>query len=682
MVCRFLFIVAVLLLPGSVFAQAPAADTTRSNDSTDVVTDTTAIDSLSTDTLAVDSVAVDTAEADSLTRVEIAQRRFEERLAEQQKRLEAEAARRPFSYQDSLTVHFLSQKTNLRPFINQSCYHDAGHFYKFHPGYFRVEWVETPMRHTVQPFGLVGDRLAVLQDGNLTDPFEHMLEPNGTMDMNDLPTAMDDAVYALPGPAGVVFGGDRGVATLLTQPPSAEDNDAHSAFLVDKGTFGYSYARARYARQFQDGRDLQFALGYRNTDGPDLFGSDDDAYHWLADFYFPVGDRAGLQAGGRLYRREGSISIQNTQLDRDKFDREGRLALHWLSADESIRTKVAYRHRRSSANLFRAYVLKLNQTSNGVHLSREWSAGGLLLKVVGGSEYEEFDYGTGGSDRVTADASVSAATVGDGVRFAARVGSVWHKDFEFMPQAALLAHYENDHWLINLSGGYVERIPSQLELELPAKTALIYQSLPQTYADRGNPDLQTEKQVTGAAELALTGDHIGLWLEITGGRILDGIDWVSELASVDGSTVRLWSPKNGDLDYVSGTIMPRLRIADFLRLHAGASYRYTDYELFVDRPYTPEYQLFAGGELHYFWRQRLIHFYAYGEMMFDGPYDGWYVSNLGEEAVFNGKLSIEMGRFRFNFTFKNVFAELYEDRETNLHGGRTTSYGFVWHFLN
>lgn len=671
----FVIAAAILLTAGSALAQADSirvADTTAVSDSA-IVVDTT---------LAVDSIPVDTTITDSLSRAEEAQRRFEERLAEQQARLDEEAQRQPFTYFDTLTTYFLSSHRNLQPWILRSYYHDPGHYYKFNPGYFRLEWEETPMRHTVQPFALAGDRLAIVHNGAAMKPFEHMLEPDGLVDMNDIPTALDDAVHLIPGPAGVVFGGDRGVATLLTLPPSADDNDAHSAFLVDKGTFGYSYARARYARRFADGRNLKFSLGYRNTEGPELFGTDDDAYHWTGDFYFPLGNRFGLQTAGRLYSRDGSVTIQNTRLDRDKFDREGRVTLHWLTDRQRAVTKLAYRHRRSSANLLRNYVLKLNQTSNAAHLSREWGRDGYMARIEGGAEFEEFDYGTGGSDRVVAEGFLSLATRGAGIRLATRAGARWEKDLGPAPQAAILAHYESTHLLVDLSAGYVERLPSQLELQLPLKTATIYSSLPQAYADQGNPDLENEREITGAVVAAVGGSHFRVHAEATGGRIYEGIDWVPSITDIDGTVTRLWRPENGDVEYLTGTLMPQLRIADFLRLHAGGSYHYVEYELFTERPYTPEYQVFAGGELHYFWRQKLVHFFAYGEMIFDGPYDGWLVTNLGEEMVFNGKLSIEMGKFRFNFTFKNIFAELYQDRETNFHEGRTTSYGFVWHFLN
>ncbi|HWR82030.1 MAG TPA: hypothetical protein VN285_01875, partial [Candidatus Deferrimicrobium sp.] len=107
-------------------------------------------------------------------------------------------SRRPLpavSYADSLAVYLLTERLNRRRQIDQSFYHDAGDYFRFTPSFFILEHQVTPLRKTVQPFGLTGDRLNFLIQRNNARPFEHIPEPDGLTDLNDLPTALDHDVY-------------------------------------------------------------------------------------------------------------------------------------------------------------------------------------------------------------------------------------------------------------------------------------------------------------------------------------------------------------------------------------------------------------------------------------------------------------------------------------------------------
>ena len=87
-------------------------------------------------------------------------------------------------------------------------------------------------------------------------------------------------------------------------------------------------------------------------------------------------------------------------------------------------------------------------------------------------------------------------------------------------------------------------------------------------------------------------------------------------------------------------------------------------------------------ELHVYWSQRLIHFFAYGEVVYTGEYDGYDRTGLGNDPVLNLKLSFEMGSFRFHYVFQNMISRVYEQREYFQRLGRYNYWGFVWNFLN
>ena len=673
---RTLFIIVpiVLSLSAAIALAEPVIDTTRNADTTALA---------STDSLLIDSASLpDSLLSDTLTAAQKAQLRFEQRFQQRQEELAEERRPNRFSYTDSLFKYFTSTRLNLRSFLDQANQHDAGDYFRSEPAYFVTDWQESPMRKTVQPYGLLGDRLDVVQGGMARHPFEHVPEPNGLIDLNDIPTGMDGDVFIMPGATGLLFGGEQAVATLVTRPPTIDDDDAHSTFLVDKGAYGYSNARARFSRSFTDGRHIDFSLGYRNADGPGFFGNDDDAYHYTADFIVPVRERLSIHAAGMLYDREGSLRVDGVRIDRDRFDRSARIGFERASLEGTAMTGVYYRHERSSDNLARNYFAKLNHTSNGLTISRDWLAAGWFVHAAVDADHFVFDYGRDRETRTELKGKLSAASHGDGLRYGFAFGTGWSKEYKMTPFGSATAYYESDVWLLMISAGYAERAPSQKELYLPQRTGNIYALGLPTYADQGNPTLSSEKQATGSVTIEAGGKGARCRLEVTGGRIFDGIDWINSFESVNGSAVRLFEPVNGDVDFLTAALLPQLRITDFLRLKSGASYHYTAYETMARPAYSPEYQFFAGGEVHIFWPQRLLHFYAYGELAYTGPYEGLDREELGGDPVANAKLSVQMGRFRFHFAFNNVFSRVYAQREESYFVGRYTSYGFIWDFLN
>ncbi|HVP06659.1 MAG TPA: hypothetical protein VMS71_02375, partial [Candidatus Acidoferrum sp.] len=206
-------------------------------------------------------VAKDTTKpADTLSAAQKAMQSFEQRYKEMKKVEEEQKAR--FSFYDTLLACFGSPRLNQRALLDQSFYHDAGDYFKFDPSYFVTDYSQTPMRKTVQPFGLSGDRLNVVTNGVPTHPFEHVVEPDGLIDMNDIETGLDHDVYTLPGAVGMLFGGSEAIASLVTESYFDTTLDAHSSFLVDKGWDGFANTRGRYSKRFTRGKTIDVAIGY------------------------------------------------------------------------------------------------------------------------------------------------------------------------------------------------------------------------------------------------------------------------------------------------------------------------------------------------------------------------------------------------------------------------------------
>jgi hypothetical protein len=586
------------------------------------------------------------------------------------------------SYFDSLVTYFTSERLNQRSQVDRSFYHDAGDYFRFDPSYFILEHQVTPMRKTVQPFGLSGDRLNLIVNGHQLQPFEHIPEPDGLVDLNDIPTALDNSIFIIPGPAGQLFGGRSSIATLLTLPKRPSEYSPESALLADKGSFGYSYVRGRYSKLFTGRREIDMSIEYRDADGPTL-GRKDDAYDYYGNFYFPLKPTVGFRAWGQLYNRDGDFVVRpDTSLLRERFDRSAKLSFDFHNHDHTARTELGYQHLRQGSYLSGVYKTRLNLTGHGGFLTREWLSGQTIFQARLDGNYSEYDDGFKNLNRTNSVLSLNLARLNDGYRWALSLGSEYVEDFGFLPSGVMVLFRESPRFFLMLGAGYSERAPSLYELHLPFRSSSVYGSGRPKYADRGNSELKKEKQLTGNVTLELGSSDNNIGISVTGGNIVDGIDWQNQFVTDSLGNYILFSTINGDVAFVDVSVRPRLRLKDFLHLLGGGAYHYLDYKEFATKAYSPEYQIFSGMELHVYWSQKLLDLFAYGEIVYTGPYDGYDKKGLGKELVANAKLSLGLKDFRFHFVFQNVLANVYSAREYITFPGRYFYYGLTWSFLN
>lgn len=645
----------------------------------DEQSDSTFVPAEEDSTLAADTLSFEGASEDSLTKADTTLASFEERYERFKKKRE----RRPgLSYFDSLAAYFTSDRLNQRRQVDQSFFHDAGDYFRFDPSYFILEPQVTPLRKTVQPFGLSGDRLNLLVNGRRLSPFEHVPEPDGLTDLNDIPTALDDDIFLLPGPVGQVFGGSRSIATLLTRPRSTSSYAPETALLADKGSFGYSHVRGRYSKRFVSGRAIDMSIGYRDADGPAV-SRKDDAYHYFGNFYFPIAGSSGFRAWGQLYDRDGNFVVRpemgGMAVLRERFDRSVRFSFDFHNNDNTARTEIGYKHLRQGSYVNGVYKGRLNLTGHGAFGLREWISGQTVFKAQLDADYLEYDDGYQNLGRTSAEVSLSAARLQEGYRWALTAGTRYVEGFGFLPSGAVVLFRELPRFFLMLSLGYSEREPMLHELHLPYQESTIYGSSSSAYTERGNSDLERERELVANVTVEMGSPENNIGLSVTGGKISDGIDW-NNADSLGSYT--LFSPINGDITFVNVSVQPKLKIKDFLTLAGGGAYHYLDYDAFEDKAYSPEYQFFSGMELHVYWSQRLLDLFAYGEIVYTEPYDGYSKKGLGQELLANVKLSFGLKDFRFNFVFQNVLSNVYQSREYITFPGRYFYYSLTWTFLN
>ena len=238
-----------------------------------------------------------------------------------------------------------------------------------------------------------------------------------------------------------------------------------------------------------------------------------------------------------------------------------------------------------------------------------------------------------------------------------------------------------DKLFIQMSIGYAQREPSQNHLYLPFQQKTLYGTNNLEYSESGNPNLKKESQIIGGLTVEPGTADNNISFIITGGKISDAIEWSSNKSS-GAVSIRHFSSVNDDISFVTASARPSLRISDFLQFSAGAAWHKYEYDSLGERPYQPEYNFFTGLELHHYWKDRLVHLYAYGELVYTGPYAGYDKQGLGKELVANAKLSLGLKDFRFHFVFQNTFDNVYEARESMTIPGRFFYYGLTWNFFD
>ena len=673
----------LILFASIVFAEdeipSDTLDTAIIIDTAEVTLDTIiTIDSTLTDS------TIDSTVTDSLTEQEVGDTlSFEEKYLEHQKKKRNIIP--SLSVFDSLLTYFTCDQQNIRSDVEMAFYHDAGDYFRFSPSFFVNEYQVTPMRKTVQPFGLGNNRLNLIFDGNQFQPFEHVPEPDGMVDINDIPTALDDDIYILLGPIGQLFGGSSSIASMVTRPKEPDTYKSESDLFADKGGLAYNFVRGRYSKKYHDGRNTNALIEYHNSEGLTL-SRRSDQYQYYGDFSFPLNDNYGLKFWGHLNDRDGPLvthpDLSGSAILRNKFDRTIKFSLTRDNEKRSTGFELGYKHIRQGSYLTGISDGSFNITGNGGFLKREWISGNKVFAFSLDGNNIEYDQGYNKFYRTNATSLLQIGWLNKTWRFAMALGTDWVKDYDFLPNGTIVLFRNGEKSSFMLSAGYSERAPTMHELHLPYQRSSLYGSGVEQYVEQGNNNLKPEKQTTGNLTYNYSNTRIGFELSITGGAVKDGIDWNNELISDTTGTYRKFNPNNSDFSFVNVQFKPRLKLKDFLTYVGGASYNYLDYDSLENKPYTPEYQISFGMELHFYWSQKLMHLFAYGEIVYVGPYDGYDQEDLGQKMIANAKLSFSLMDYKMHFVFQNVLGIQYQSREYITYPGRFFYYGFTWNFLN
>lgn len=589
-----------------------------------------------------------------------------------------------YIFYDSLTVRALPSRLDLRPDANRSFLHDAGDFLKFAPSYSVIEDHQTPQRKTAAPFSLPGERLNLILDGRPLAPSEHILQPDGLTDLNDIPDFASGGVYSVEGPLGMAFGAENAVSSLIMTLPRPERGKALSGLVVDKGSWGYANTRAQFTSESQKGRRIAAAVQYRKAKGAYLFLSD-SAYHQWGEIYQPVGKRWSLNLQGWLYRRMGTLAIYPDTIfypmTRDRREQQFQGAIEYYHSSAAT-SALEYGFRKSESRpsgSLTNYKRALKIFDNSLRLFHYHRFGTVdsRLEVIGGEE--EFDDLGVNHKRWHTKAAVTLST-GDSSSNLTLYSSVAKVErFDPLPAAMLSYQRNRERSFIQISAGYAGKLPRQSLLYLTSQAEKLLDLNTFDYYEAGNPDLKPEKQLVGNLTVGLGRTNNDLVLSATGGKIFDGIDWLRRADTLTGPFYR---PGTHDLEFISTSLVKTISYRDNIYWKGGGSYRYLTLTDNDNPPYAPEYQLFSGLELSYQFRKPPIRLYGYIEGQYYGPYHGFRGKELGQDPIINLKFSFSIKSFHFYYIFQNITGAAYALREDAVIPTWYDFFGFSWNFLD
>ena len=624
---------------------------------------------------------------DTLTPAQRAYQHFLDRQKvrqEEQKIIEPEQVKTYLSVYDSLLVYLTTERLNRRDDIKQSFYRDVGDYFHRNPSFLVLDYQHTPMRKTIQPFTLAGNRLAVLYNGMSLNPFEHMIEPDGMVDANDIPTTSGGAVYLLPGSVSQIFGGQQSAAILLTVPKKPESTIPESSFDIDKGAYDYSFTRGSYSKLFTDGKEVDFSVDYRKSS--EMFsGTKDNSYQYTGKTKIRLNDKYHLYASGNSLRRRGSFRVNRassgTYYNRARTDRNAQIIIEKHNDARDKKYRFGYSYLKQMSNLDVGYKGRFHYYGSGLIFSRESIHGSRLLKADLELKQLKFDDDFDEFKRDYAKGSLTMMNQSENIRYAAAFGTEYMKIYRFLPFASFMLLNDNENYMYMFSIGYSEKAPSLYEINLKYQTSSVYSPLTD-YANVGNRWLESEKQLIGSFLYQFGSKKNYIQLSLNGGKIFDGIDWHNTDTTIGADIVKLYQPKNGDLEFFDINLTKKISVKNAIQLTAGGAYHIVNYAGFTNKAYQPDYQLFAGGELHFYWKQKWTDFFAYGEIVYTSAYTGYNGELLGETPVINTGLSFVIKDFRFHYIFQNSLQSSYYNRAGNLYRSRFQYYGFTWKFFN
>ncbi len=542
---------------------------------------------------------------------------------------------------------------------------DAAGFLYHEASYFALTSLETPLRTTVAPFGMPGDRMTVRSGNNELAPYDRTIPGDGLIDFNDIITGDVARAAIVEGPLAGYNSLSGALSLLYLEPFRIPEGPAVTKFTVERGAFGYAYTRGRVARMLTPDLGFAFSTDYRKGDGF-VSNVDDDSYNIKARLFRRFNYRTTLDASVGVYRRKGGyLSYRRLRRDeqyavsitRQEFFGGVLTGRYNLNLSRSADITKTIRPRDTYTDL--SYLLARN---GGLYqASIRFGKEQFYINRYFATRY----YGYG-------DLSGMIDLQGGRLFFFGRLRDAELQDIA-VEAAGGYSRRIGQRWQVTVSSGYLSGWPDLTDLYLPEGTLGLYN-------ERGNTDLKAEKKLTGNATIQFITDKFEISTSFNAGTAKDLIYYEQTFDQYPSVEI---TPENDKVTFADANISGSFHDLWWFYGKASATARRIDSDRYGDKtPYSPRWQVYGQLGLKRYIEKYNVHVRLFGDITYFERPLSYTLQELNTTAMVDWGVNATLKDFTFYYMMHNALSQYQERPEGYSYTGWFQSWGINWNFLD
>jgi len=596
---------------------------------------------------------------------------------------------------DSLVYYFAGNIYRLNVHDFDRYPRNAAGMIEEETSYFSYNYLESPLRTPVRPFGLPGRGMNVQSGYNEVSPYDRTLPADGALDFEDIPTADIASAALIEGPLSAFASLDGGISMLYLEPFEIPTDVARSEFTVERGAYGYAYTRGRIARWFTPRLGMSFSTDFRTADGLNLIAAD-DAYMIKSRVVYKRGENTTIDSYLNFGKRSGDFPVEpllgGSTFKRYVHDRQFIVSItREKSLGGQVTGKFEYHNSRSRySRLGSTFIRALTPTHYKGDFAYLLAGDKNLLRISGFGEYIGFGHQQlfRNEKEVTVQRRSGAMVAGfshhgfGSVFFYSRFrGALYEK-----PAVDAAIGFTRDlsaTWSVIVSGGHTSRWPDLADRFVPYRQATIGNSGDWAggFAESGNPDLNLETRISGNVSLIYSGDNGRVNLSINGGKITDLI-YYNRVYSASNPAISVFAD-NDDITFSDFNLSGEFYALGPFFGKASVTGRALDSDRYGSRlPYAPRWQVYGRIGLRHFVDKYKVNIRLFGDVSYSEKPLSYTLKELSNTALVTGGFNLSLKSLTFYYMVHDLINQYNGVPEGYGYTGYFYTWGFNWKFID
>ncbi|MDD4051358.1 MAG: hypothetical protein PHR28_05600 [candidate division Zixibacteria bacterium] len=597
----------------------------------------------------------------------------------------------PVRFIDSLTAAFArySEEYDIRQYDLYP--RNGADFMTSFAEYFAMTYHETPLRTTVQPFGLPGQQMTVFCGANRMQPYDRVIPADGLIDFDDIATADLEGARIIEGPIAGAAAPDGGLSLLYLKPMAIPQDRARSEFTMERGSLEYAYTRARVARMLSKRLGFFLSTDYRKGASRSYgtnFSADDSSYCVKTQLLYHIAEKTTCEFSLDAYRRTGGFPVEpdNAGYGFRRLRRDYRLIFSVTQHDVKggqLAGKFEYQKSKSAysstvTTFYRTLTPRFYRTEISYLLPKP---GRLYEMTLGGGKEK---YTIDGLDGNRDYAYVSASGLNDfsgGRLFAMGRWRIAEHE-QYAPEGTVgLVKNLSAVSKGQLSVGYLCRWPDVADRIAPERFGAIGGNpFYLHFTEYGNPDLNMEKRLAGNAALEYRRGRMVFSTGITAGMIHDLIYYDRRY---DSLTMTVIQPANDKINFGDLSISVSVDTLGPFYGMLSAAVRKVDSDRWGSRPpYSPRWQVYGRLGLRHYVAKYKIRVRLFGDLSYTELPLSYRREELSTGAMIMGGFNLSLKDLTFYYMVHNSLNQYQGQPDGYGYSGWYNSWGVNWKFLD